>query len=201
MAEHDRSEQGKPTPASNLPAGDPSARNSEQQRMTFARVFAQHDRWLYAYLVTLLGNPADAEEVFQEVCVVLWKEYEAFDPTTNFAKWASVIAHNQVHRFRRTQQKHARHLPDTLIDLLAAEAVDHSELLEARRLALHGCLQKLSENDRQLIQSCYSDSRQSMKSVAEMLGKPSNTVYKAINRIRKALHLCIDRTLSLEGQH
>ena len=42
------------------------------QRDAFARLFAQHDRWLFAYLVSLLGSSAAAEEVFQEVCVVLW---------------------------------------------------------------------------------------------------------------------------------
>ena len=50
-------------------SGDP---DGSQRRDEFARLFAQHDRWLFSYLVTLLGSPAHAEEVFQEVCVVLW---------------------------------------------------------------------------------------------------------------------------------
>ena len=59
------------------------------------RIFAQNYRWMYAYLMTMLGNAADVEEVFQEVCVVLWREYPKFDPTTDFKKWASVIAKTQ----------------------------------------------------------------------------------------------------------
>jgi RNA polymerase sigma-70 factor (ECF subfamily) len=62
-----------------------------QRRDAFARLFAQHDRWLFAYLVSLLGNSADAEEVFQEVCVVLWREYETFELGTEFVKWVCVI--------------------------------------------------------------------------------------------------------------
>ena len=46
---------------------------------------------------------------------------------------------------------------------------------------------------------CYGDSRVTFKSVAQTLGRPVNTVYKALNRIRKALYECIERTLSVEG--
>lgn len=175
------------------------AEGAREQRAAFARLFATHDRWLYAYLMSLLGAPADAEEVFQEVCVVLWRDYEKFDPSTNFRKWASVIAHHQVHRFRRTKARSAYALSDLTIDLLADEATDQADLLEARRAALHGCLKKLRSADLEIVRACYSDSRRTMKSAAEHLGKPVNTVYKAMNRIRRSLHDCIDRALATEG--
>jgi RNA polymerase sigma-70 factor (ECF subfamily) len=72
-------------------------------------------------------------------------------------------------------------------------------LLEARRDALRSCLQKLSSTDRQLVQHCYSDSRTTFRRAAEVLGRPVNTVYKALNRIRKALYDCIERTVAVEG--
>jgi len=40
------------------PQGD-----DDRRRDAFARLFAQHDRWLFAYLVSLLGSSAAAEEV------------------------------------------------------------------------------------------------------------------------------------------
>jgi RNA polymerase sigma-70 factor (ECF subfamily) len=184
-----------------LPVDD---RDDEESRAVFARVFAQHDRWLYAYLVTLLGRPAYAEEVFQEVCVVLWREYRKFDPSTNFMKWASVIALNQVRKFRRTERRHGAAvsgamLSDSVIDLLAEEAVDQADLLDARRAALHACLERLGASDRELVRACYGDARTSIKSAAERLRRPANTVYKAMNRIRRVLHDCINRRLSSEG--
>jgi len=179
--------------------GELPADDEQDRRAAFARVFAQHDRWLFGYLVTLLGNPAMAEEVFQEVCVVVWREYDKFDVTTNFMKWAGAVAHNQVRKFRREQAKQRRVLSDGVVDLLAAEAVTRSDLLEARRLALHGCLQKLTPPDRELVERCYGDTTSTMRSVAEALGRPANTVYKALNRIRRALHTCIERQLSTEG--
>ncbi len=176
-----------------------SPRSDSERRDAFARLFAQHDRWLYAYLVSLLGNAAHAEEVFQEVCVVLWREYETFQLGTNFVKWVSVIAHNQVHRFRRQQRRVGPQLSDAAVELLAQDAVERVDLLESRRDALRGCLERLSDNDRQLVRHCYADSRISFKNVASELGRPANTVYKALNRIRRALYQCIERKLSAEG--
>jgi RNA polymerase sigma-70 factor (ECF subfamily) len=169
------------------------------RRDAFARLFAQHDRWLFAYLVSLLGSAAHAEEVFQEVCVVLWREYETFQFGTDFVKWVSVIAHNQVHRFRRQQRRTGAQLSDAAVDLLAQDAVERADLLESRRDALRGCLEKLSDKDRQLVRHCYGDSRVTFKTVAQDLGRPVNTVYKALNRIRRALYECIERTLAAEG--
>ncbi|HEX5471825.1 MAG TPA: sigma-70 family RNA polymerase sigma factor [Lacipirellulaceae bacterium] len=179
--------------------GGNRTRADHERRDAFARLFAQHDRWLFAYLVSLLGNAAHAEEVFQEVCVVLWREYETFQLGTDFVKWVSVIAHNQVHRFRRQQRRVGPQLSEAAVDLLAQDAVERAGLLEWRRDALRQCLQKLPQKDRQLVQTCYSDSRISFKRVAEALGRPANTVYKALNRIRKALYECIERTLDVEG--
>ena len=182
-----------------MQGGGNPARKDHEGRDAFARLFAQHDRWLFAYLVSLLGNPAHAEEVFQEVCVVLWRENETFQLGTDFVKWVSVIAHHQVHRFRRQERRVGPQLSDAAVDLLAEDAVERAGLLESRRDALRNCLQKLSNKDRQLVQHCYSDTRMSFKGVAENLGRPANTVYKALNRIRKSLYECIERKLSAEA--
>ncbi len=176
-----------------------SSLSEPEHRAAFARLFAQHDRWLFAYLVSLLGNAAHAEEVFQEVCVVLWREYESFRLGTDFVRWVSVIAHNQVHRFRRQQRRVGPQLSDATVDLLAQDAVDRVDLLESRRDALHNCLEKLPAGDRQLVRHCYGDSRVSFKAAADELGRPANSVYKAMNRIRRALYNCIERTLAVEG--
>ncbi|TWT97754.1 ECF RNA polymerase sigma factor SigR [Botrimarina colliarenosi] len=170
----------------------------ESRRNDFARTFAKNQSWLYAYLVTLLGNVADADEVFQEVCVVLWSDYETFDPETNFKRWASVIARNRVLGFRTKQQREARRLSDVAIELLAEEAVERAELLEERRVALHGCLDKLSTTDRQLVAKCYGDANRSFLNVAEQLGRPVNTVYKALQRVRRSLRECVDRQVNAQ---
>ncbi len=171
----------------------------DEKRDAFARLFAKHDRWLFSYLVTLLASAAHAEEVYQEVCVVLWREYEKFQLGTNFVKWASVIAHHQVQKFRRQRKRFGPQLSEEAVEQIAETSVQQADLFEFRREALRRCLGKLPDGDRQLIQQCYSDSSTTFKTIAGNLGRPVNTVYKALNRIRRVLHQCIDRTLRAEG--
>lgn len=169
------------------------------RRDAFARLFAKHDRWLFAYLVTLLSSPVDAEEVFQEISVVIWRNYEQFELGTDFVKWASVIAHNQVRKFRRQGRRHGFQLSDAALDLVAQETTRRADLLDFRRDALRYCIEQLPANDKQLVQMCYSEESTNFKSVAQQTGRPVNTVYKALNRIRRVLHECIDRKIAQEG--
>ena len=178
---------------------DPGDMTDTERREAFARLFAQHDRWLFAYLVTLLANPSHAEEVFQEVCVVLWREYENFEFGTNFVKWVSVIAHNQVHKFRRQYRGRGFQFSPEAIEMIAEEATNRSDLFDFRRDALRRCLTKLSPSDRELVRNCYDGDQKTFKAVARRLGRPENTVYKAMNRIRRMLYECINRTMSSEG--
>jgi RNA polymerase sigma-70 factor (ECF subfamily) len=125
--------------------------------------------------------------------------YDQFELGTDFVKWVSVIAHNQVRKFRRDAKRTGFQLSDATCERLAADAARGADLFDFRRDALRQCLGKLATGDRQLVQRCYSDSTASFKTIAEEVGRPVNTVYKALNRIRRALHECIDRSLAAEG--
>jgi RNA polymerase sigma-70 factor (ECF subfamily) len=111
-------------------SGDSAA--ADQRRDAFARLFAKYDRWLFPYLVTLLANPAHAEEVFQEVCVTVWRISDQFDLGTDFVKWVSVIAHNQVRKFRRESKRGGFQLSDVTCERLAADAARGADLFDFR---------------------------------------------------------------------
>lgn len=170
--------------------------SNQSERDEFVRLFAKHDRWLRAYLMTLLGDYANVEEVFQEVSVVLWRKYDQFDSATDFRRWASVIVRNKVLQHWSKQKRQEKFFSNELLDLIAEQALEQSDVLEERRKALHACLEKLSEQDRELVSACYSDATQSFQKVAERLKKPANTVYKALRRIRRLLRDCIQRQLA-----
>ena len=137
--------------------------------------------------MSILADFSSTEEVFQEVCVILWREYGKFDPETDFRRWASVIARNKVYQFRDARARHGKCLSNGVLELIADQALEQSDLLEERRVALHNCLAQLSESDRELVAACYSEASRNFKQVADQLSRPVNTVYKALQRIRRAL--------------
>jgi RNA polymerase sigma-70 factor (ECF subfamily) len=46
---------------------------------TFARVFEQNERGVYAAALRILGSPAQAQDVVQDVFMRVWRRPEAFD--------------------------------------------------------------------------------------------------------------------------
>lgn len=133
-----------------------------------------------------LGNTRDAEEVLQETCVIMLQEQAKFQPGTDFVAWASTIAYNQVRKIRRQRGAGALILDPALLDQIAKEHVAQGSLYEARCEALNGCLDYVVNHDRLLLREVYG-SRSTIKLAAEQIGRPVNTVYKALNRIRRQL--------------
>jgi DNA-directed RNA polymerase specialized sigma24 family protein len=69
----------------------------------------------------------------------------------------------------------------------------------ARRAeALRGCMTKLRHPDRSLLEKCYG-SDTPIKEVAAAEGRSPGALYTTLNRIRRVLLACIERTLKAEA--
>jgi len=73
------------------------------------------------------------------------------------------------------------------------------DVVDARRRALATCLESFPASDREIVTQKFGQQATTVE-VAEQLGRPLNTVYKALQRIRRALLKCIQRKLAAEGQ-
>ena len=176
------------------------SRLSEQKpfdQTEFHRLFVQSQRRIFGHILTLLPRLADAEEVFQQTCVIILGKVAQFTPGTDFVRWACQIAQYEVYNYRRRLQTEKRHLNEALLDKIAALRLDRGELLDAELDALRRCVDKLPPPDRHLIQDRYFRKITSQALAAE-LGRPANTVYKAIHRIRRVLRECIEKAISRE---
>jgi RNA polymerase sigma-70 factor, ECF subfamily len=149
---------------------------------------------ILSYINALLLNWNDAEDVFQETCVVLWQKFDEFQPGTNFLAWALRIAqHKAMDALKKRGRRAAFHA--SLRDLLAAEVVERdSEVVVAGVHALSGCMDRLPPTDRELVASCYGKSVP-VRQVADELGRSPQSVHNSLHRIRNVLLDCIHRTL------
>ncbi len=163
----------------------------------FHRLFVQGQRRIFGHILTLLPRMTDAEEVFQQTCVVILGKAGQFVPGTDFVRWACQIAQFEVYNYRRRRQSERVCFNDALLDQIAARRLERGDLLEAELDAMRGCVDKLPPLDRQLIQKRYAE-RITSRALAAELGRPANTVYKAIQRIRRVLRDCIEKALLRE---
>jgi RNA polymerase sigma-70 factor, ECF subfamily len=166
-------------------------RSCEPDREEFARLLARHSRQLYAFIMTLSLTHHDAEEVFQNTCVLLWNKFGEFRPGTNFNAWASRIAYYEVLNLLK-QKRRSPQLSAEAIELLAVEATALSDRSGERTEALAECLSRLTTADREIIQDRYFY-QHPPKKIASLRSRSLNSVYRALSRIHHVLLECVER--------
>lgn len=139
-----------------------------------------YDRAAPAVLGTvrrILRNPAQSEEVMQEVLLEVWRTAARFDPAAgSAAAWISMLAHrravDRVRSEQRAAQRDARSaaLADVSYDEVA-EAVEAS--LDRERV--RRCLDGLTELQRESVTLAYYGGY-SYREVAQLLGVAVGTV-------------------------
>ena len=148
-------------------------------------------RHLLAFVQTLIWHPADAEDVLQETNLVLWRKVDEFDATRPFMPWAMRIAQLQAMAWLKTRGRAKQRLQETLLETLAAEAIEDTEIIEPRRAALTECMQRLSEDHRVLIARRYEPDG-CVQDVADERGSTPKAVSEMLRRIRQHLMTCIE---------
>lgn len=163
----------------------------------FARLLATCQRRVFLYVLGLIGNPSDAEEILQETNLVLWRKFDEFRPETNFSAWATRIAYYEVLKYRRGKTGQAVCFSTEFMESLAVEMEHASDSVDRRRDALTGCMEKLHPKDRELIVRRYQPNA-STRAVAEALHRSIQGTRRSLQRIRASLLGCIERTLAAE---
>lgn len=163
---------------------------------------AAHRR-LLGYLVTLLGNRHDAEDVLQKASLTLWRRFDSFDgsgPAVNdeFLAWACTVAFYEAKNFRRATARSRLRFSDELLHQLADERVTDLAQTDARHEALGHCLGMLDAPARALVEAAYFEEGSVLR-LAEQLGRAPQTLYNKLNLIRRALADCVTRRLAEEG--
>jgi RNA polymerase sigma-70 factor (ECF subfamily) len=164
----------------------------------FAAYLHQDQGRLYGYIHSLVRDLNDADDLFQQTTLVLWKKFGEFDRERSFFAWACGIARLEVANFLRGRQR--LYFSDDL-NLLLVEA--HAEIpdeeLEDRRDALARCVEKLRQRDRELLEECYA-TPSGVHEAAGRRGRSSQSVYNSLRRIRRGLFECVRRALERESR-
>lgn len=164
----------------------------------FVRLLAQNHRRLFLYVMSLVPNVTDAEEIYQETNLVLWREFAQFRPGTNFPAWACKVAFHQVLAWRKRRQRDRLEFSQEFLEAVAEEASTASDALEERTGQLARCVEKLPEAHRDLLRLRYAEGLP-VETIAGRVEKTVEAVYRALSRIRQGLHECVSRSLAQGG--
>jgi RNA polymerase sigma-70 factor, ECF subfamily len=162
-------------------------------------LFSTYQRRLYTYILSMLPNPADAEDVLQNTNIVVWQKFDQFQPDTDFRGWVFRICYYEICKFRERNRRLVMSFSSELLDELSVEYKRHEDLIEIRQAAIPGCVEQLPAPDRDLLDAVYGQGV-SVPQLAQQLDREATSIYRSLRRIRQWLHECIDRSARKEAQ-
>ena len=162
--------------------GDPSG---------FAPLMERYSRPVFALLVGMMRNRADAEELAQDAFLKAFRSLRSFRRDSSFATWIYRIAYNTaVSSLRRARPDRpasfddaaAERLPDPMDDTDA----DAEAAAEARLDRLDRALEQLRPDDRALVHMFYKQEK-TIEELATITGLSLSNVKVKLHRTRKKL--------------
>lgn len=152
----------------------------------FIRQFTRHERQIRYYIVSLVANKSDVDDIMQEASSLLWKKYDLYDPSRPFLPWAMRFAYNAVRTYRQKLSTRYKYFSDELVEELVVAHEKEMDRLEQERKLLPTALKKLNDKERLLIEHRYSNGG-TIQDLAEKLGEKPDALYKRLQRIREKL--------------
>jgi RNA polymerase sigma-70 factor, ECF subfamily len=172
-------------PAGGFAPGSPGqledliAQVARGDRDAFEAVYRLLAAPVYGLIRRVLRDPAQSEEVAQEVMVEMWRTATRFDPKRGSVRtWALTLAHRRaVDRVRSAQAATDRELRLARQAPVAGAEDDVAEVVEARldQQRVRHCLGALTELQRESVRLAYYGGY-TYREVAELLGAPLGTV-------------------------
>ena len=171
-------------------------RSAEEQR--FLSLFLRSEKEIFRYVAALVPNITDAEDIVQQTAVALWQKFDAYDPTKPFTPWACRFALNKARQWVERRQRWHALLANGLADEVMHRRQELQPEIDARLNHLESCLAQLPSDQRLLVVGYYYR-RQPIEQLADESGRTPGATYKALQRIRQSLQLCIEGAAHPKG--
>ena len=151
----------------------------------FRQLYHNTDRTVYSFILSILKNPQDAEEVMQETYLKIWTSAASYHSQGKPLAWIFTIARNLCYMKFRDQKRQA----DMGLDELNGEETGEVCLpLEnlADAMVLRSALEVLKEDERQIV-LLHASAGLKHREIAADLQMPLATVLSKYNRAIKKL--------------
>ncbi len=161
-------------------------RTAQGDQQAFSALYDQIAARVLGLIRRVLIDPAQSEEVAQEVFLEVWQSAARFDPNRGRAlTWVMTMAHRRaIDRIRAAQASRDRDTAVGLRDLPTAyDEVSETVEVRVEHERVEVAMSKLSENQRQAVSLAYYGGL-SQSEVAAHLGIPLGT---AKTRLRDAM--------------
>ena len=166
---------------------------AKKDREALAEIYARFQRPLFRYLFHVLGQKEGAEDVLQEVIVIIWQKAHTFRGTTQAAHWIYVIAHHQAFKALR-RDAHAPFLTlEAALELADEDLNPEADMLrQTTHEEIVKALACLTPEHREVLELAFFQDF-ACKEIATIIGIPLGTVKSRLSYARRALKVALLR--------
>lgn len=163
----------------------------------FRDVYRDHAAFVWRVLRRLGLSPTDAEDVTQEVFLVVLKKLAAFAHRSSLRTWLYGIAYRAASEHRR--RAHVRsEVPTSSPDAGAADPTQPESLDRKRAREQLDAILAALDGDKRAVFVFYEIEELSMNEVAEIVGCPLQTAYSRLRAAREHVEAAARRLAASE---
>jgi RNA polymerase sigma-70 factor (ECF subfamily) len=159
----------------------------------FLELHLAHQRALFGYILAAVRDFQRAEDLLQQVTLILWKKFDGYRRDSPFHPWAMGVARNELLHFFRSRKEST--IPLEMLDEVTGVLADEEDALSEESRALADCVKSLPEGDRSLLRSRYEEGT-SLARLAARIRQTLAAVNMRLVRIRKTLLDCAERSMA-----
>lgn len=142
---------------------------------------------LFHYILGIVGNYQDAEDLTSELFLKLWKQADSYRPGSGHRQWLHTMARNLAIDHLRAYQREIPNDPEILAEAMTETAEEPSkEVLE--NISIQQALEKLNPSEREVVHLKVIAGL-TFSQIAEMLRIPMGTTTwryrQGIGRLRR----------------
>src|SRR5262245_17796548 len=94
-----------PDEESALPAAATTTAGDVRDPLEFSELLRSGRSRVFGYLLALVQNLADAEDLYQQTALLLWEKFDQYQKGTDFGTWATTVDHFTALNFLRRQTR------------------------------------------------------------------------------------------------
>jgi RNA polymerase sigma-70 factor (ECF subfamily) len=166
----------------------------------FMSLLIPNQRQIHSYILVLVGNRSDADDILQDTLAEMWNKFEEYKEGTNFVSWGLTIAKYKVFQFIRKNKPHGFYFDSKVLELLQEETAALQSRYSTQETldVLKECVSKLQTREKKMLQMRYEQNL-TFDGIAAKFGVSIPAVFKSLGRIHTRLARCIELTVRLRG--
>lgn len=167
--------------------------DSNKRTNVFLSLLMANQRRINSYILSVVPNLSDADDIMQETISVMWGKFDGFEVGTDFTSWGMKVAYYCILDHRKKKAKDKLVFSEALFQEISDVAKEKQQDTDERIEYLRRCIGKLDPADQRLLKARY-ELNYNAPNLALQLDRSVQYIYKHLAKIHHTLNLCVKRT-------